>query len=288
MMANHEWPLVFFTLFGQAAVGLIFALALLSAGKHKVLRLIYSKINRGVTIFAILAMVAAVLFSFLHLGSPVRAVYALSNLSSSWLSREIFMVIVFSGMLVVRFVFLLIFKDKESLNKIILWLCVFAGAAMVYSMARLYMIRVVPPWDSAATLVLFFSGSLILGIPLFLSLLLAGNVVYPDKHGTTGFFRMMVSIVFLAFLVRIPFEIFAVIPIGTVGFPPSEISGFVAALHYLLLTAGTGLLLAWGFIRLDIGETALKYIVLAAFLCLLLGEVAVKYIFYTGYYRIGV
>ncbi len=287
-MASNEWPLIFFTLLGQTAAGLIFALALLSTGGKEVLKLIYSSVNRPVTLFSMMAMACAVLFSFLHLGSPTRAVYALSNLSSSWLSREILMVMVFGAVLTARALFLQLFSNRYALQRAMLWLCVTAAAAMIYSMARLYMIEVSPSWNQASTLVLFLSGSLLLGIPLFLTLLLAGHVVYPDKHGVTGFSRLLASVVLISFLARIPFGLQTGMPAVDSGFPPTGTPVIAGLLYYILLSTGTVLLMIWAFARLNMDEKWLKLFVWASFFLLLLGEVAGKYIFYSGYYRIGV
>lgn len=287
-MISNDWPLIFFTLLSQTATGLILTLAFLSAGRKEVLKLVYTLVNRPITLFALMAMACAVLFSFLHLGSPARAVYALTNLSSSWLSRELLMVLVFGATLTVRALFLQLFRGRETLNRIMLWLCVVAGTAMIYSMARLYMIAVVPSWNQASTMVLFFSGSLLLGIPLFLTLLVAGHVVYPDKHGVTGFSRLLVSVVIFAFLVRIPFALQAGMPSVDAGFPPPGVPVIAGLLYYVLMGAGTVLLMAWAFMRLNADEKLLRVLVPASFFLLLLGEVLGKYIFYSGYYRVGI
>lgn len=287
-MGSSEWALLLFTLFAPTAVGLIFSMAVMSSGRHMVLRLIYTSVRQQVTIIAILLMAAAVLFSFFHLGSPFRAVYAMSNLQTSWLGREIFMVIVFSGMLAVRLIILIIYRTGEVLNRIVLWICLIAGFAMIYTMARVYMIPTIPAWDQASTMVLFLSGSLLLGIPLFLYLLIAGNIVHLDKQGTKRFFRLMVSFVLFAFLARLIFASFAVDISEDAGFPPRAIPVAIILLHYLFSLSGIVLLLGWGFISAITSEKFLRYLVPVAFSCLLLGEVLGRYIFFSGYYRVGV
>jgi anaerobic dimethyl sulfoxide reductase subunit C len=287
-MGSSEWALLLFTLFAQTAVGLIFSMAVMSSGRHMVLRLLYTSVRQQVTVIAILLMAAAVLFSFFHLGSPLRAVYAMSNLQTSWLGREILMVIVFSGILAVRLIILLIYRTDEVLNRIVLWICFIAGYAMIYTMARVYMIPTIPAWNQASTMVLFFSSSFLLGIPLFLSLLIAGNIVHLDKQGTKRFFRLMVSFVLFAFLARLFFASFAAVISQDAGFPPAVIPVAITLLHYLFNFSGLLLLLGWGFISGITSEKFLRYLVPVAFSCLLLGEVLGRYIFFSGYYRIGV
>ncbi len=93
-----EWPLVAFTVLGQMAVGLFlfFHAPFLVRGRAP---------SPGwfVTWLVVLALVAALvaaaaLVSLFHLRHPLRARFALSNLRSSWLSREILFELVFLGL----------------------------------------------------------------------------------------------------------------------------------------------------------------------------------------------
>src|SRR5512137_2253981 len=93
-----EWPLVAFTILGQTAVGVfvIFHLPFLVRG-----RLPGSgwRLTWIVTLGIVALITAAAAFvSFFHLRHPLRARYALSNVRTSWLSREILFELRFGGL----------------------------------------------------------------------------------------------------------------------------------------------------------------------------------------------
>jgi DMSO reductase anchor subunit len=52
----------------------------------------------------LLGMLVALAISFLHLGRPSNAIHALNNLKTSWISREIFAVTLFSASLLMLFI----------------------------------------------------------------------------------------------------------------------------------------------------------------------------------------
>ncbi|MCK7483603.1 MAG: dimethyl sulfoxide reductase anchor subunit [Candidatus Moduliflexus flocculans] len=93
-----EWPLVAFTVLGQAAVGIfvLFHLPFLARFRAPT----YGwRITWLVTLALVLLLAGlAVLVSFFHLRHPLRARFALSNLRSSWLSREILFELVFMAL----------------------------------------------------------------------------------------------------------------------------------------------------------------------------------------------
>jgi len=114
------------------------------------------------TLVALILSVVGMLASLVHLGKPFLAITSLSNLVSSWLSREIF----FSGGF---FVLLIIFwwlerTDKAvSARNVLSWLAGLAGLVAIFSMGQLYRQTVIPAWQSANTLVDFYATALILG-----------------------------------------------------------------------------------------------------------------------------
>lgn len=111
-----------------------------------------------VMILAILGLIA----SFFHLGSPKNAWYALSNLRSSWLSREIFFALLFTSG--VSLYSLLGANARPGLAMIVLLIITsFAGLSLVYSMSRLYQLRTVSPWNSPVTALSFWTTTLLLG-----------------------------------------------------------------------------------------------------------------------------
>lgn len=162
-MRWREWPLVLFTLAGQAAAGLAFFLVLpfnmfpdLASDRALApLRFAAAK-----TAFGLLA--AAALLSLFHLGSPRRAVRALANTGTSWLSREILAELIFMGA-VGALAFTAWRMPASPLNTALSVLVVAEAAIFVFNMARIYKIPSVPEWNSGSTILAFFSSALLLG-----------------------------------------------------------------------------------------------------------------------------
>jgi anaerobic dimethyl sulfoxide reductase subunit C (anchor subunit) len=180
-----EWPLVAFTIAGQMAVG-VFLLAGIPLALAP-LRLISQPdaATRGLWI-ALLALVlallaAAALVSFFHLHHHLRARYVLSNLRTSWLSREIFFELGFMA-LVALAVFLLWRRPMDVvLLKTVLFAAGFAGIMFLGSMSKLYMLPTAPAWNQAYTPLSFIMTALTLGamaIALFIDVLVGGRQIF--------------------------------------------------------------------------------------------------------------
>ena len=158
-----EWPLVAFTILGQTAVGvfLVFHLPFIVRG-----RLPGSgwRLTWIVTLAIVVLITAASAFvSFFHLRHPLRARRALSNLRTSWLSREILFELLFGGLVVLEG-WLAYVKPASRAS---LWPAIgaaaLAGMFFVISMARLYMLPSLPAWRGAYTPLSFFLTTLVLG-----------------------------------------------------------------------------------------------------------------------------
>ena len=287
-MIENVLPLVFFTLLGQVAFGLVVGLAVMKAVNRPDGRHSYLQLRLPVTVVALLLMIAALIFSFFHLGSPLKAVYALSGWRTSWLSREIMMVQVFMIMLFVWVVLLKASFTSERVNTIILRLCLTAGFLMVFTMARLYMAPAIPAWDSLYTPVLFFGSSLIAGSSLFLT------VVHTAKRGEAWqkedmvYARVMVFVMLIAFLVRITFDLFSDTATADVAFPPAPVPMLQVAFYYLLMVCGITMMLLHAFVPHKLTVRSQRHLVFISFCLILAGELLGRYFFYAGYYRLGV
>jgi DMSO reductase iron-sulfur subunit len=142
----HELPLVAFTLLLQMAVGLaVFSLGLATLPESLIIAI-------GVL------TAAAGLISFLHLGNKRNAWRAVIHLKKSWLSREILMAGLFGMAWVVSA------GAKwywgAPLNP---WPMAILGIALIFSMARVYLLRAVPGWNSWRTPAAFFLSAAVLG-----------------------------------------------------------------------------------------------------------------------------
>lgn len=168
-MRISEWPLVFFTVMIQMSVGFVVAFSFFyNLTFEKNVNVIPREISARLLFFICPVIITAMLISFFHLGSPKNTIYVLSNISNSWLSREILMTIIFSFLTCT--VSLLIYKEifSPQIRHLLSALCALAGLVLVFTMSRLYMLETVPAWDSYFTPVSFFITSLLLGTVSFL------------------------------------------------------------------------------------------------------------------------
>ena len=140
---DAHWPLVALTLLTQLSLGTVAAtVALQLAGAAT------PPVMSGAAFGAFAAGAVALGASLLHLGRPGRALKALRNVRTSWLSREVALFSAFSG---------LSLAYATRLTPFIGVLAVLAGIAGVYASGRLYLVPARPVWNSWRTPVAFFA-----------------------------------------------------------------------------------------------------------------------------------
>jgi len=159
-----ERPLIGFTLLSQLAAGTFLALVILDALSFQTGQISYTRWVTSKTLFGItLLMIASMLVSLFHLGTPQTAYRAFSNLKTSWLSREIFFAATFGGLLVLLSVVHWLDFGASFAQSVIAWAAALTGMLLVYCMSRVYMLRTVPVWNSPHIPLSFFITTLMLG-----------------------------------------------------------------------------------------------------------------------------
>ena len=292
-MNSNEWPLIFFTLLSQMAAGLVAGFVILRTARQSD---ITDGAERNIILTAFFLMTVALLFSFFHLGSPAKAVYAMSNPGYSWLSREILAVSVFWGMLLVWFIGLK-FPDKlTKAGSLIMWVCALSGIIMVYTMARLYMIPTVPPWNSVYTIIYFYSSSVLLGLPLLMFILIKNDQYFsllPEQSdgivlSGRNIFAALIGLAFLSLIIRSGYNLVAD-PAGNMPvFTPEIVSPWLKVLQVLLLGSAVSMIIVVLITPVVKKLKSKSNLVLVAFTLLMISEIIGRYIFYAGYYRLGV
>lgn len=145
---HPHWPLVVLTLLTQLSLGMVTATWLLELGGGERGRL------GGAAVAALAAGVIALGASLFHLGRPARALKAVRNLRTSWLSREVALFGLFSALCgAYSASWLLPGVPGTALGGA----AVVAGAAGVWASARLYLVPARPVWDSPRTPAAFFA-----------------------------------------------------------------------------------------------------------------------------------
>jgi DMSO reductase anchor subunit len=163
-VAGREWPLVFFTLLGQLAVGaylfvllpLFFNRPVKPEGGDRDLRL-------AVVLVVLGLLATAALISFFHLGNPGQAPNALNNLKRSWLSREILFELATLCLLSLLALFLILRVGNAALVQVTALAAAATGLLFLLSMARVYLLPTAKPWNTFFTPASFFLTAFLLG-----------------------------------------------------------------------------------------------------------------------------
>jgi anaerobic dimethyl sulfoxide reductase subunit C (anchor subunit) len=123
----------------------------------------------------LLGLLLALLLSLFHLGQPSNAIHALNNLKTSWISREIFTVTLFSISLLMLFIARWLGAGKTFLTVSFVFSAI-AALLLLGSMVRLYMIPAVNTWNNWLTPTNFTLTSLISGLALTILFVLVFNI----------------------------------------------------------------------------------------------------------------
>ncbi|SDF71643.1 dimethyl sulfoxide reductase anchor subunit family protein [Sporomusa acidovorans] len=272
-MVSGEFYLVTYTILSQAAVGLV---VMLSVGS-KILGVNQENTDKyrlGLLTATILTVVA-MLVSASHLGSPVKAMNAMLNLGSSWLSREI----VLNGLFFVSVggAYLLARKGKN-----------FAGAAAIASgvgivcvlcQAAIYANTVIPAWGMGHSYITFIGATCAMGAFLGVSFLLNGVEIFEHPQAK-AYLAVALFLTFAGIVAQAGFYAFFAGQLAEAG------TAGLASLHVLASKTGT-LLLMWVCLviaLLGLGKIAYKkemskliYVLTAL---VMVGEIVNRTIFY--------
>lgn len=279
----HEWSLIIFTLLTQIAVGAFIAGGIMER-RMKALNQESEGTSSKRTLPAVIILtVAALIISFLHLGSPGNALHALNNIGSSWLSREILFVSLFTGGVIVFFLLTLWTTGSATFRKIVAYVTAIAGLLAVFSMAKVYMLDTVPVWNTLFTPLQFF----------FTTFLLGGLVVLVYNKN------------FEESTVRLPMKVLLVLVLASIVVWVANTylvsgAGIAAGTSLEVLLAQNGWLFYGRLVLMALAVVLMIYpiikrsikkhpgLIIASFALLLIAEVIGRYLFYASYVRVGV
>ncbi len=185
-MNIQEWALVAFTILAQMSVGAFWVLGAVhlyskrKAGEEEADRLS----DRALIVIGPL-LVLGLLASLIHLGDPLNAFKAVSNISTSWLSREILFGVLFA---VFGGLFAIMQWRKIGsfgLRTTIAVIAALIGLFLIISMSMVYMLPTQPAWNTVATPVGFFPTALLLGA-LAMGVAFAANYLYLKREDPEG------------------------------------------------------------------------------------------------------
>lgn len=285
-MLINEWPLLVFTLLAQAGTGCFLVSWMYSIRPKQLKQSAFQKSQRSALFLILIVLLSAALFSFFHLGRPERAYLAVNHILSSWLSREIVLLLwVLAGL-----GFLLFFppakKQKSAFRISIEILTAVGGLLLIWAMARLYMLPAIPVWNTAATPLSFYLTAFILGGTIYLVLTLHSSLEISGRiFNAAGYIFALIILQTGVFSLWGPgWGLFA----GAWQVKQGSFLIPAAALRIIASLAGAFLLLQLRR-RLKRGhnQESLFRAAFIAFILILLGETAGRWIFYAAFNRIG-
>ncbi|MCL9774470.1 dimethyl sulfoxide reductase anchor subunit family protein [Vibrio methylphosphonaticus] len=163
-MGWHEWPLIIFTVFAQTAVGAFIVLGCLNLfGKAS--DDVKARINRNM-FFIWVFMGLGFMASTAHLGSPMRAINALNQIGTSWLSREILFGSAFFAFGGLFWLLDVLKKGSIAIRKGLLVGGMLMGVVFMVAMTNVYLINTVPTWDTPFTTYSFAITAILSGVML--------------------------------------------------------------------------------------------------------------------------
>lgn len=305
-MNTQEWALILFTVLAQMAVGSFLVLGVVHFFAARAKESRYADLLSDRALLAIgPVLVLAMLASLLHLGNVINAPRAVTNIGSSWLSREILFAVLFA---VLGGLFALMQWRKIStfaMRNVIAILAAIAGVGLVYSMARVYMVPNQPAWNSWATPVSFFSTALLLGLfAVGAAFVVTYGYVKSKDPSCEGevctLMRASLRWIAVAAVVVLGIELVAaplyLANLAAGGEAAQETAraitgnyGLLLALRLVLIFAGAGILGFFVYQSASVPgrERVLGNLVLSAFLLVLVAEVVGRFLFYATHVSIG-
>ncbi len=283
-MLHTEWSLVFFTSFSQLAAGIMIAVLPFVFSKNQTG---YAKMNNTALYIAAGLMLIALVLSFLHLNNPVNAIHALSNLKTSWLSREIFFVSLFLLCLLAVNMVVYFKTSVVKYYRSFITATAIMGVLMIYVMARLYILPTVPTWNSISTIIEFYSTALLTGSAFVLGLLFHYNIKTTKRIRFDSKTKALASITLLAIVLIIinGFFITREVIEGNIAFKPQPFNRSLLLIRWLALLLGAVSILLITYKKDKLKNMSLAFYLPFAFF--LISELIARAEFYAAFYRIG-
>ncbi len=289
-MSNNEWPLVFFTMLSQISVGILIGMLILWLTMRNLESATIETLKRVLILTALGSMGVALILSFLHLSLPRHAIYAMSNLRTSWLSREIILASIFLLTLALCYMSLRFNTPHRNLFPQLFLASLIVGMALMWGVSRVYMIPTVPLWDTPSTPVSFFNTALMLGggaVLVVTALLSSGSTTIPGAQQMQSIlFFMITAAVFISLL-----NMFLLQPDITAvagNLPTAVASGSWQTARIVFLLAGYTALTYWIAYQAPHPGGSASILIYLAVACLFISEMAGRYLFYASYFRVGV
>lgn len=306
-MNVRDWSLILFTILAQLAVGSFWVLGFVHYyAQRKTNQEEADRLSDRALLVIGPVMIMGLIASLFHLGDPLTAFRAVTNVGTSWLSREILSGVVFA---VLGGLFALMQWRKIStfaIRNVIAILAGIAGFSLVFSMSNIYMLPTQPAWNTLATPIAFFSTTLLLG-SLAMGTVFVANYLYLKRReaqdiqvqlelllGSLGGISVTVLLLLGVQLVVAPLYVATLATGGPVAQQSASLLvdeyGVIFAIRLILSFIGAGLfaLLLYRGSTGKSTENVLAYTVYGAFALVLISEVLGRFLFYAIQVQLGI
>ena len=296
-MDVREWALITFTILAQMSVGSFLVLGIVHYfASHKFNLEEADRLSDRALLAIGPVLALGMAASLLHLGNPLNAYKAVSNLGSSWLSREIFSGVIFA-VLGAAFAWMQWRKiATPNQRNLLAILTAFVGLVLVYSMSQVYMLPTRPSWNLVTTPLAFFTTTLLLGV-LAMGAAFVANYWYVQKKNpgcasdqcvllreSLRWFAVTSIVLLGVEFVLLPLSL-ALMASGGMAASVAMFAGnygVIFALRLILVFLGAGVLglFIYRTAQNPGQENMLGWLAYTAFALVLVGEVLARFLFY--------
>ncbi len=302
-MQVREWALITFSILAQMSVGSFLVLLVVNFfAKRKAGEQQADELSDRALYAIGPVLVLGLAASLLHLGNPINAYKAVTNVGSSWLSREILFGALFavSGAVYAAMQYR---KIATAMGRMLVALITAViGIVFVFSMSNVYMLPTRPSWNLVTTPLSFFTTTLLLGV-LAMGAAFVANYWYVQRKNpgcasdVCVLLRDSLRWFAISSIVLLGFQ-FVLLPlwIALMAGPATEsammlVSEFatVFALRLILVFLGAGILGVFLYRAASSPgkENLMANVAYAAFVLVLVGEVLGRFLFYATAVNFG-
>lgn len=285
MQYLQELPLVLFTLLIQMSLGIILVgQCIIRCGVDNPV----GERARQQTPLALALFIVAALLSLGHTGTPLHGPFTLLNISSSWLSREIFMVAL-TGLAMLWLAYLRFRKPPSSKECPAVAVVIVLGLILTFAMSSVYTQKNMPGWNNPSVFPLFLSSIFMLGA-LWHGLAL-GFKNTEFKSGSAGAAQpiliwSLIGFVLMAACLPLALPGKGISLNSTTVLLPYECLIWSHTVHAMLSGLGM-LLMTVAALRATKEKSFCAVLTVPAFALLLAGEIFGRLVFYLSYSRLG-
>jgi anaerobic dimethyl sulfoxide reductase subunit C len=283
-MNIHDLPLIIYTLCLQSAVGIYVVSRMMAwTQTEKAQRMRFMWLVGGLG-------VAGVIASALHMGYPWNAVLTMSNLGTSWLSREIVLTVSFGAAWLISLIF-----ERQEAGKVETrngWaiLTSLIGLSLIGVMSMIYRTTAFPAWEHGSTTVGFYATAGLIGT----AVVFAGNCYKKAGEEPKG-----LSALVIGGLAMLALQMAAVasngVHLGSAGPEAAEtaalLAGPYAAFYWarvILVVAGAAIVMPLAWRRWAQQKvTSLPGLAGALVALVVVGELVGRILFYSTRVKIG-